>query len=167
MTVTIVPRTSVVTIFQGDYLDRIRHLEAKYAAAVESEKSAPRMLSEVPESMGLAAEHEALVAEAEGTALDITVQALGRKAWRALVAEHPPREGVDSDVLVGVNESTFKDPLISVSIVSPVLSEDELDQLSDADNDRLYLTAWALNRGTPAGPKALHASPANQASDAT
>lgn len=166
--VTIEPRTSIVTIFQGDYLDRIRHLEQRHAAAVKAEKAAgPRVLSEVPESHTLAEEHAALVEEAEASALDVVLKALGRKAWRELVAQHPPREGHEGDKEVGVDESTFKDALISASIVSPEMSEDDLDLLSDADNDRLYLTAFALNRGMAAGPKALPASPPNPENDKT
>lgn len=165
---TFEPRTAVVTIFQGDYLDRIRFLEQKYQAAVESEKSGPpRMNDEVPESVGLAEEHKALVAEAEATALNVTLKALGRKAWRALVAQHPPRDGNDEDKAVGVNEETFKDALIAASVVAPDLSEDDLDALADTDNDALYYTAFGLNRSRVVGPKVLPVSQANQQSDVT
>ena len=164
---TIQPRTSQVTIYQGDYLDNIRHLERQYEEALKSEGKTSRMMSEVPASAALAEQHAALVAEAEESAVTITLRALGRKEWRALVADNPPREGNKDDEQVGVNEDSFKDPLIVASIVEPKLSEDDLDMLSEADNDRLYLTCWSLNRLPGDSPKVLRVSPQNQPSDAT
>lgn len=163
---TIEPRTSVVIIYGGDYLDRLRHLEKRYEAAVKAEQSATRLLADEAQSPAIAAEHEALKAEAEETALHVTLRALGRKAWRALVAEHPPRPSHEGDASVGVNEETFKDALVPASITSPELSEDELDAISDIDWDRLYFTAFALNRSPAASPKAL-VSPTSQESDET
>jgi hypothetical protein len=160
------PRTSVVTIYGGDYLDRLRHLEQQHKAAVESERSSSRLLADDAQSPAIAAEHERLKAEAEETALHVTLRALGRKAWRALVEEHPPRPGVTSDSDVGVNEATFKEALVPASIVSPELSEDDLDAISDIDWDRLYFTAFALNRSPAASPKAL-VSPTSPESDET
>ena len=165
--VTIEPRTAVVTIFQGDYMDRIRHLEQRHKAATDAEKSGPpRMNSEIPESVEIAKEHKALVAEAEATALNVTVRALTRRAWRELVAEHPVRDGNRADAVVGVNEDTFKDALVPLSIVEPVLTEDDLEVLSDAQWDQIYYTAFDLNRGTPS-PKALLVSQSNPESDET
>lgn len=160
---TIQPRTAVITIYQGDHLDRIRHLERKYEAALKAEGDAPRVLSDESQASSLAALHEALVAEAEESAIDVTVTALGRRAWRALVAEHPARDGNKNDAAAGVNEDTFKDALVSASAD---LAEDDLDQISDVDFDRLYFTAFALNRVPADDPKAL-ASPVSTASDAT
>ncbi|VXC08800.1 hypothetical protein [Aeromicrobium sp. 9AM] len=165
---TIEPRTTVVTIYQGDYLDRIRHLERKYEAALESEKSSSRPLAADGESStDIADQHAELVAEAEVSALDIKVKALGRRKWRELVAAHPPREDSRSDQAVGVNEDTFKDVLIAASVVEPDLSEDDLDQLSDIDNDRLYFAAFALNRAEAPSPKAHLVSPTSTESDET
>lgn len=161
------PRTSIVTIYQGDYLDRIRHLEQKYEAAVEAEKSSARLLSDAATSADIAEDHEALVAEAELSALEIRVRALGRREWRELVAAHPPRKDNRADQAVGVNEETFKDVLVAASIVSPDLSDDDLDSISDIDNDRLYFAAFALNRLEAPSPKAHLVSPLNQASDET
>lgn len=173
---TIQPRTSVVTIYGGDYLDRIRHLERKAEAAAEAEGDTVRVLSEVPESHRLAEEHDALVKEAEEQALHVRLQALKRSEWKRLVAAHPPRDGNKDDANVGVNEETFKDALVAYrnpdhperrTIVEPDLTEDELDDLSDVDFDRLYLTAFALNRSPAAGPKANLVSRMTQPKDET
>lgn len=160
-------RTATVDIYQGDYLDRIRHLEQRYDAAVKAEDGTTRTLSEVPESHALFEEHKALVAEAEESKIVVTVGALGRAGWRALVKEHPAREGNQEDDSVGLNEETFKEALVPISILSPELSADDLDAMSDVDYDRIYYTAFALNRFPAGAPKAL-ASPAsleNQKSD--
>ena len=148
------PRTAVVTIYGGDYLDRIRHLERKAEAAKDAAEGGAQTLDEVPEYLAIAEEHDALVAEAEEQALHVRLQALGRRAWKALIAEHPPRTDHKGDAVVGVNEDTFKDALVPASVVEPELSADDLDALSDADFDRLYYMAFSLNRGNPAAPKA-------------
>lgn len=161
---TIAARTATVDIYVGDYLDRIRHLEREYDAALKEEAAeGPRLNHEEPRSEALRAEHVALVAEAEESAVHIVLRALRRSEWRELVKLHPPRENHKGDAAVGVDESTFKDALVPVSIVSPTLDEDDLDNLSDVDFDRLYLTAFALNRSPAASPKALE-RPDSQAS---
>lgn len=166
---TIQPRQAVVTIYQGDFIDRIRHLERQALAAVEAEGSAPRMLSEVPESHRIAEEHDELVKEAEESAIHVRVQALGRRAWKALVAEHPPREGNDGDKTVGVNEETFQEALVAVSIAEPVMDEagttQFIDSVADADFMRIYYTAFALNRTSGGDPKAGLASRLTHKSD--
>lgn len=166
---TIQPRTATVTIYQGDYLDRLRFLEQQFDAAVRSEKSAtamPRLASDVPESHRLADEHAALSAEAESTALNVTLRALGRREWRTIVAAHPPRDEHAGDAKVGVNEESFKEALVAASILEPELTEDDLDRLSDIDFDRLYLTAFGLNRSPASAPKGL-SLPTSPESDGT
>lgn len=164
---TIQPRTATVTIFQGDYLDRIRDLERRAEAAREA-AGRVRTLDEVPEYLQIAKEHDALVAEAEESALHVKVKALRRSEWKALVAEHPPRDGNKSDNAVGVNEDTFKDALVPASIIEPAdFSVDDLDELADVDFDRLYYAAFALNRAPGVGPKAGLASRMSQENDET
>lgn len=179
---TIERRTAIVTIYGGDYLSRIRHLEQLAKAAQEAEAPGPRTLDDaVPEYLTIAQEHDALVREAEAQATHIKVQALPRRHWKAVCAKHPPRtvaaDGVTeriamADAAVGVNEETFKDALVFgetvlingqeilvKSIVEPVgLSDEDIENLSDADFDRVYFTAFSLNRGMTADPKASLAS---------
>lgn len=173
------PRTAIVDIYLGDYLDRLRHLERRFEAAQAQEKAAgPRLESDVPESHKIAAEHEQLLAEAKdnGYVLHVKVQALGRRAWKELVAQHPPRkpsdEGVTeeqakSDAEVGVNEATFKDALVAASVIDPQMTEADLDAIADIDFDRLYATAFSLNRAPVAAPKASLASRLIQENDET
>src|SRR5690606_22625041 len=108
--------------------------------AVEDEKRT-RLAVDKPESLDILDEHKALVEEAEKSAIHVTLSALGRKQWRELVAAHPPREGNETDAAVGTNEETFKEALVEASILDPEWLVDSIDDLSDVDFDRLYLTA--------------------------
>jgi len=175
------PRSAVVVIYGGDVLDRIRHLEARADAAADAEDAeargraegdkSPRLASDKPASLLLKEEHDLLVAEAEADAVRVKVQALGRKTWRELVAAHPPRKDTKTDEAVGVNEDTFKQPLVEASIVEPSMSDGEradfLDNIADVDFDRVYFTAFALNRGVSPDPKALLSSQATPLNGAT
>ena len=171
------PRTSTVTIYQGDYLDRIRLLERQYEAAVEAEEDAgPRTLDEIPESKRLADEHTALVAEAEKSALYVKLQTVRRSVYRMLAADHPPRTGDDvpkvkrqGDEALGVNAETFREALVPKAIVEITegdttrkwseFSEDEqadfLDTLAESDFERLFGNAYGLVNGFTADPKLL------------
>lgn len=172
------PRTDVVTIYPGDYLGRIRHLEQQAEAAKDAvDGDLPRLNDEIPEYYQLAQQHDDLVREAEEQATHIRVQALPRKVWKALAAAHPPRvlndEGTVSkadaaaDAAAGVNIDSFRDALVYGgtveingqeksyrTIVEPELTGDDIDALSDIDFDRVYFTAFHLNRVPGADPKA-------------
>lgn len=116
------PRTAVIRIYTGDYLNRIRHLEQQFEEALQAEKGTTPTADE-SQAYQLAQAHEQLVAEAEDHAFDLTVQALPRRVWKQLVSEHPPRTestqpGLDHrvyrlDHLAGVNEDTFAEALVT------------------------------------------------------
>jgi len=175
---TIQPRTAVVEIFTGDYLDRLRLLEREAEAAKDAaEDAGPRTNDEIPTWLTKAREYDALRDEAKAAALNIRVRALGRREWKTLIAAHPPQTVKDdkvteakerSDALSGVNDDTFKDALVEASVIEPEgITLEDLDQLSDVDFDRLYLTAFSLNRGTAPDPKASLVSRLTQTSAET
>ena len=157
----IAPRTTVVKIYTGDYLYRIADLEARAKAAKE-QAHLPRLNHEVPEYMKLAEEHDQLVREAEeaGVVL-VRVQALGRKAWKELTAQHPPRKANDDGVSdddaalddrYGMNIEAIADPLVAASVIEP--ADLDMDSLADIDFDRVFWAAMGLNRGATPDPKA-------------
>lgn len=174
---TFEPRTAVVRIFGGDYLDQIRDLEFRAEAAREAEEATgPRLGHETPEYLRLAEEHDALVREAEAQAVDVKIRALGRTEWRQMVVKHPPRaEGSVSDeihrrdVALGFDQESFADELVPSSVVSPEWARDPaaLDTLSDVDFERLWLTALGLNKAVMADPKASLVSRLTQTSEET
>lgn len=157
---SITPRTETIYLFQGDDEERIRDLDRRAREAQKSAASSgPRLLAEGEDWHDLAQQHDALVVEARERAVKVVVRALGRRTWRQLVSEHPPREGNAEDQAAGINEETFADALVPVSIASPTFESDAarddfLDSLNDAQFNGLYLTAFFLNRGTQASPKA-------------
>lgn len=187
------PRSDVVTIYTGDYLARIRHLEALAEADHEATDPVPLVNGERPRYLELAEEHDQLVREAEASAINVRVQALPRKVWGALVAKHPRRteatEGAEPnqirfDAIAGVNEDTFMIDLVYGgtveidgdevpyrSLVEPAqICSDDIDALADVDFRRLYLTAFGLNAAVGADPKASLVSrltqPSSETSDA-
>lgn len=159
------PRSAVVPIYQGDILDRLKHLEREHEAAVEADAVDTRTLGDVNPALELANRYSALRDEAEAGAVRVTLVALGRRVWRALVGAHPPREGNEADQFSGVNLDTFKDALVPVSLAEPTLSEDDLDALSDVDYDRIFWTAFNLNRAGGSSPKVLQSSHSTRESE--
>ena len=108
----------------------------------------------------------------DGTAV-FRLRAMGRKAWRRFIAEHPPRQDDDGvvdqrDRAIGVNVDTFFPALIRTSTVEPAELDDEdwlellggvrkLDDGTEEDVDgvltsrqfdELANAAWDLNRDT-------------------
>lgn len=154
------PRTAKITLWQGDDEDQIRELaNAAHEARQRAEKAGPRGLGDEPEWMTLAQEHDEFVAAAKERAVHVVVRAVGRKTWKQLVNGNPPREGNDNDEAAGVNEDDFAEVLVPLSVASPIFESDAkrdefLDSLNDNQFTRIYMTAFALNRGGQADPKA-------------
>lgn len=140
-------RGTTVTLYQGDDLDRLNDLRR----AADALKPGPNSTG-VENGQHVAAEQEYTDFHAEATerAVAIELKPLGRKAWQQLVLEHPPREDSDGDRAVGLNESTFSEPLVMASIVSPEMSDAEkqefLDSLTFGQFDTLYQDAFTINR---------------------
>lgn len=157
--------TTVVPLYQGDDLAKIEELRL---AAERADKSGPLLGGEVSP----ARLHDDFVAEADGRAVQVKLEAMTRKEWRALVAAHPPRDGVEADQGIGVNDETFGEALVMASIIAPVFPKEServefVDELRDFDFDRLYAAAFALNRGRVSAPKADLSSRLDQSSATT
>lgn len=95
------------------------------------------------------------------------LRALPKSKWRALVAAYPPRkdekgEPVPEDAQIGVNREKFLDALIKVSVIDPVMTEEQWAELLDTVTDRQYQDlcdeAWFLNRGEVSVPFSRAAS---------
>lgn len=103
---------------------------------------------------------------------EFRLRALPRPAWRALVAEHPPRRDVDNAIvqtdLIGVNAETFYDAIIRACLVDPELDDADWAALEGALTDRQYdelaEAAWGLNRREVDIPFSLAASRTRQVS---
>lgn len=103
----------------------------------------------------LAEQLEALEAQMTASTIRLRLRVLPRKAFRKLVAQHPPRKdevgNAHAEDSLGVNTQTFWDPLIRASIVAPQLDKDRLNRLldevlSDRQYEELASACWGLNR---------------------
>lgn len=189
MTTTLKPRTSTVTLYQGDDEDHLQHLADAVNDAQErydqARKDADRddlppigMMDEDPvaaaqERLDAAKKaHDEFLAEAEERAIKVVVQALGRKKFRDLADDHPPREDNEGDKVLGINDETFKEVFVPMSIISPTFDttaerDDFLDSLALSQFRSVYLRAFTLNTVPGSDPKALTDSAPSRSESAT
>ena len=122
--------------------------------------------------------YQALVADAAERAVEVELRAIGSKRFGALLAAHPPRmvkDGDDGmkvhedDEVARVNTLTFPEALLRYldpedrekrTIVAPEMSAKALgdfldDEVEFADLERLWQTAYNLNKAMSADPKAV------------
>lgn len=172
---TIKRRTETVWLYQGDDREEIARLQQAVDDAQRPRTANLRYGGgdESAEARTAAVEaYNAFVAAARERAVKVVLSALGRRQWRALTAEHPPRDGdahkdADSEA-GGVNSDTFPDALLNAHDPNPTMVEPTfesvaertgwLDELSDADYGRLYSTAYLINRASGSDPKELPVS---------
>lgn len=165
-------RTATISLYQGDDLDRIEGLRADLARAKSAQSGQARIGDTSADVAAATAALQAACAEAEPRAVVVRVQALGRRQWRSLVADHPARDDDQEDQAMGINGDTFPDALLAASVAEPDFPtpadrEAFLDSLSDADFTRLWRTAYVLNRVPAEDPKDLLAFEQIRVSDET
>lgn len=158
---------TTIKLLSGDYPDR---LNAAYQAALAAEKDTrPLLNSEEHPFVVLSREYAELKAEAEAAGVIVTLRAVGRRDWRELKANHPPRtegdpEIIKGDRLAGVNVSTVEDDLVYRSVTSPEFSsrgayDEWADSLSEGEFQTILRRAWELANIAQFDPKSLPASP--------
>ena len=110
---------------------------------------------------------EELQQEMTAATYTFRLRALPKSRWRALVAAYPPRkddkgEPLAEDAQIGVNREDFLDALIKVSVIAPVMTEEQWTELLETITDRQYSDlcdeAWFLNRGEVSVPFSRAAS---------
>ena len=193
---SIKPRTFSIVIYQGDDLERLSDLRraaehAERVAAEAKKSSSGRMGDGEPEKDKAAedakAAFDAFVEEAAERATTVAGRAIGRKAFAELLAEHPPRETKgengtvthEDDELYEVDMRTFPDALLTYRsegvqcITEPEFgSKAELqafldNDLSYGDYERLFATAFGINKALGADPKEARYSTGTPSSDIT
>lgn len=180
MTNTITRRTEEVPIFQGDDAAKIEAARQEFNRVAASEVAPSGRLNDPSPLQDAADAYDAAVADALPRAVIATVQALGRKAYRTLLAEHPPRDGNETDATLGFNEATFMDALLEFfdtetgekSVVAPEFNArqplvDWLDNLNDGTFTQLAEAAVRVNEGGSPDPKASLGSRVARLSAAT
>lgn len=165
-------RHETVILWHGDdYQPLADLLKAVETAATTAVMGAPARLGDDPGTRSATEAYDAFREEALARATNVEMQALGRRSWRALLAEHPARkvtekaeDGTENEVthpedLIGWNSDTLPDPLVKACLVADQFESIEkrdawLDGLSDPEFSRLYSTAVSLNTSGGPDPKA-------------
>jgi hypothetical protein len=153
------PERTVQICLRGD-------LVAEHEAAERELGSAQRAAADSLAGNGaaeIAERIEALEAEMREHTYEFRLRALPRHEFRALMSEHPPREGERLDTAYVVNADTFFPALIRASVLDPELDAAEWaelleNQLTDFQFNSLFLTAWGLNTREVDIPFSLAAS---------
>lgn len=203
------PRKTVL-IYDGDDNERLHELRTKVAIAERAEEAAaeraskagPRRFGEsVPDEVAEAKavtkaaqdDYDAYVDVAAERAEEWVVESLGFKAWRGLLAAHPPRkvtvgEGDAAKEVVHpdddgyeANTETFPEALLlfvdrndtTHRTITKAGEHDlsnlagRIDRLSLGQFETLWHTAYTLNIGGIADPKLGRFSPDGRKSDET
>lgn len=152
-------RTETVTFLRGEDEAELRRLDAEVQRTKPVKGAAPATLDEGDAHATAREQREKFAAEAEGRGTVIVMRSVGRKTWRRVLSEHPPRDGNADDAKFGANADTFGEAIVSVCLASPTFGTDEereafLDGLSEAQFGRLEVVAFTLNTTLGANPKA-------------
>jgi hypothetical protein len=159
-------RRLAVTLYQGNFEQEIADVAREALAAADNEQqSGPKRAGEGSPAIALAKRHDELVAEAEASAVKVTVWALGYDEWADLADEHPPREDDKDDQRRGLNMRTFPKALLCAALVEPGEHENVAAMvkageqiLRDLNPSRVHYVkletaAWNVNVGDEQIPK--------------
>lgn len=138
---------SIRLCLDGELMHTIERLNEEFVLARQADEAENRD----PQAPALAARIVELTEQARAKAVTFTFQSMGRRAWRNLVAEHPPSEeekarGAD------FNTDTFPVAAMVMCAVAPTgITTAKLEQLgerlTDQQWDALWLTCHIANTG--------------------
>lgn len=164
------PEKTVSLCLRGDLQAEFERLDVEHAKAVSSATDSLAGNG----ALAIAQEMEALRDQMAESTLTVTLRALPRAEYSALVLAHPERRDEAGDPFPvdrdnGFNVETFYPALIRACVVDPELTETQwstlLDEtLSDRQFDELAYAAVGVNRGpvsvpfSPAASRTLRTS---------
>lgn len=130
--------------------DALDELDQAAAPAVDDRRLSTRPAEDKARAE-LLAELDSLRAQAADSTLLVVVEGMPRKAYRALLAEHPPRLGEDGKPvradIGGANVETLAEPLTRASIVGYQESDDAGAAVLPMDDEFLdWLLDFATDR---------------------
>lgn len=153
------PERSVSLCVRGDLVAQLQDLQRQLVDAERDQETAGSL--DGGQAVVLAGQIEALRDEMAEHMLDLTVRALPRRKWDALVAQHPAQEGNDAHRTLGMNPDTFFDALLRISVL-PALDDDDWAQLEETLStgqwQELNNTAWLVNQRDVSVPFSQRAS---------
>lgn len=145
------PRTAVHPMVLGDTAEAEAALRAaRVARIVAQSQEKPDAKKRSPKLTAAIAAEEAAAAELGKLAEPVTVHAVPPADWEALVAAHPPGEGVDAEW----DEVTFRPAAVAACVDSDMTEEDwaeffASDRCSVGERDALWIVVLALNLRAP------------------
>ena len=144
-------RRATVTLNQGNFESELAALLDQAMAAQRAEETgATRRAGTKSKAIALAKQYDALLAEAEASAVTVDIYELSNTDWQVLADFHPPREGDAGDKQRGVNMKTFPGALLRRALPEGQVDIDELSRLHYV---KLETAAWNLHNGDDALPK--------------
>lgn len=153
------PRTSVARVLlRQDLVEQHAALDAELNAAMIADKHENR----TPVAPGLARQLAELEAEIEEAKRSFHFKALGTRAWKKLIGEHPPtKEQLKAIKGVDHNPETFPIAAIAASCTSPVMTAGQVADLEERLNQTQFNQLWEAcldaNVGGGRDPKSLTA----------
>lgn len=144
------------------YLDEDQHEIDRLRAAIEraaTSSSMPLRLGDDDDVVSAAKAYDEFVPAAADRGTKVVVKNLPGRKWRAIVAEHPPREKNADDAEWGWNVATFADAVVPLCVVTidgsaPTNVEEAVDSMTDGDFSRVYQAVVRINTGRGPDPKA-------------
>lgn len=188
-TPTLIRRTTVVTLLQGNDYDAVVDLKSDIERAARTGMT--RRVGDADPMTETVEAFDGFMDAAAERAMKVGLTALHRKEYRKLRNEHPPRmidgpEGPTThpeDFANGFNEETFGDVIVAACMVEFATKSENpdeiptfgdrpaaeafLDELSDGDFSQLYSAAVSLNQGVGPDPKVRLSSLLAPTSDGT
>jgi hypothetical protein len=188
VTINLTARTRSIVLLQGgdeEELDALRDRAIELRSKADGLKPKPGQRPQgtvlltdsdqwtKAEDAAKAAEKAAddFAAAAELRGVKVVIRSLGRKTWRDIVKNHPPREGDNGDRVARYNVETAPDDIVPACLASPALAGDDqaafLDSLTDGQFQQLAWLAHTINQGVGADPTQRLLSVSSQTSDET
>lgn len=109
--------------------------------------------------------------EMRDSTVTLRFRALPRREWFKMLTEHPPRDGNQFDKALGLNQESFFEAAVPMSLVEPELDKSDLsellDMLSGAQYQAITNAIWEINASEVSVPFSPTASRMTASSDAT
>jgi hypothetical protein len=134
----VTPATRTVQVcLDGSVAEQLDHLRARWSELAGSHQG----MAPSADVTDVIEEIRALEAQAETATVEFRVQALGAKAWRRLVVEHPP----PADDMDGWrwDPETFPQASLAACCVSPAMTVEQAEQLAERLSNGQWGKLWS------------------------
>ncbi|MET7395624.1 hypothetical protein ABZS66_19250 [Dactylosporangium sp. NPDC005572] len=142
------PERTVSVCLRGDLVAELEELDRQFDEAEQAPAGDGRLTSGAARRR-IAEQAAELREQMQQSTVALRLRALARRSWDALVKAHPPLEGNQEHAALGYNSDTFFEALVRASIIDPVITAEQWNQVLDVLTARQWRTivgaAQALN----------------------